>query len=592
MAQVKFLERTERYGGTSESAELPVTMSVTNASELTAALASAGPGDVIGLADGTYSGMFSTGSTPGTSGNPITLRAVNARQAILVNSNTPSLNTGLTIDQPWWNVRGLKIMQQGRAVNVIADNVSIRNCIIEDFSVLGIRVIAADNAVIEHNVIGLGAHTISGGLDPAGIELTNGVSDTTVDGSNNAIIRNNIIYGTGNNQCVPSLSQIGYGVQVNNNSDGGTVQGNLFFANGGKGIFRLLAIYNTAQAASYSTDGFVIRDNAFLWGEGEMSTGDCSDDSNQFINNLFVNIYQFTFNMKGNAGTNLATLRGNHTLQHNTFYMGPFSRAGVLSATGGPPFCNNPVIGYKVNLTLTNNVFYSPDSQAGQHQLLLVDADSTSGICAGGNCPHFTNHDYNLWWANDSTTTNWIGYSSANYAFSAHEIHAFASQPTFTNAAAGDFSLTGSVGKNAASDGADMGIAYNSYLTSAKLAQAFALTTVQHDSLQGSISDSFAGLSTSHYYQVYYWVPSSSPATTTITFTIEGVSTDTVRDMNEIVNSGAPWITPASRWITLGRHKTADGTLNISWSGTNAANAVDKIFIRKLPTTAEAYAWL
>src|SRR5262249_22267817 len=199
--------------------------------------------------------------------------------------------------------------------------------------------------------------------------------------------------------------------------------------------------------------------------------------------------------------------KGNHLVEHNLFWTDDFSREMLGFVTGGDPFCNNPVVAYKINNTIKNNVFYSPRSQSGFHTLINM-----SGQGATPNAIAFTGN--NVWWAPGTESTWHTGYT-----YQASDIR---SQPTFTNASVGDFSLkTGSVGKNAATDGSDIGVTYNAFLKKQWLANAFALPTAQNNSLQGSTSTSFS-VSTTNEYLIWFYVPDSSSCSINETFTIEG----------------------------------------------------------------------
>src|SRR5262249_34639563 len=169
-----------------------------------------------------------------------------------------------------------------------------------------------------------------------------------------------------------------------------------------------------------------------LWTAGGNATADCTDNQTQLINNVIYGNYYTSWETKGNKdGT-----KGNHLVEHNLFWTDDFSREMLGFVTGGDPFCNNPVVAYKINNTIKHNVFYSPRSQSGFHTLINM-----SGQGATPNAIAFTGN--NVWWAPGTESTWHTGYT-----YQASDIR---SQPTFTNASVGDFSLkTGSVGKNAA----------------------------------------------------------------------------------------------------------------------------------------------
>jgi hypothetical protein len=194
---------------------------------------------------------------------------------------------------------------------------------------------------------------------------------------------------------------------------------------------------------------------------------------------------------------------------------------------------------------------------------------------------------HNLFWAPSATST-WI----TNYTYAGTDIHATGSQPLFGNIGAGDFSLqAGSPGKAAASDGTDMGITYNSSLKQAWSAAVMGLAGQENTGLTAATSTSFT-VDSGRPYQVWFYLPNSPCAQSAEQFTIEGSTADLIRDITHLnatttgvwVQSGGP-----QRYITLGRHTSNDGTLNVGWQHTNC---VERVFIRSLFTATEAYALL
>src|SRR4030095_14894542 len=111
-----------------------------------------------------------------------------------------------------------------------------------------------------------------------------------VNGADNNTVRNNIVLATGDNG-YQAGSKNGYGAITVGQSDNNTFQGNLFLMNGGKGVFRFLAGHGYIDYKVNTSTGNVARDNIFLWGEGGVSTDDCGDDGNSFINNIILGNY-------------------------------------------------------------------------------------------------------------------------------------------------------------------------------------------------------------------------------------------------------------------------------------------------------------
>jgi hypothetical protein len=543
------------------------THNVTTAGELTTAMSAAVAGDEIVLANGTYTGTFTT-SNSGTSGSKITLRAANQHQAIIATSSQAcsgqSGSIALTLATDHWTVRDLKFDNVGSGIKI---NTNIAGAIIQDniitrFTHNGILAISGVAApVITDNVIGHGA-TCTTGFDHAGLQFVNSGG---TDGVDDAIVRNNIIFATGDNG-YQAGAKSGYGALIQSNSDDNLFQGLIMFANAGKSPFRIVG----GNISGYQTaDRNVARDSVWLWGEGGVASDDCHDDSNSFINNISLGNYHSLWFGKGQSdGT-----RGHHIVSKNLFVLDPFTRAGVNFAEAN---CDSDAgIEYKIDQTFQDNLFYSTDTNSGSHLSLIVQ---------GAEANQFETRGNNLFYAGGADTT-W----KSGYTYQASDVHS--TQPTFVNAAAGDFSLApSSAGKAAASDGSDIGITYNQYLVKAKLAQVFGLPTAENTGLTGVTSTSFT-VSSGHYYQVWFYIP-TSPAScgTAQQFTVEGVTTELTRNFTSLL-TGTTWVQSGgpARYITLGRHIAADGTLNVSWQ---TANCVEKVFIRKLPTADEAFAWL
>lgn len=546
------------------SAEAAI-LNVTNSTQLTSAMSSAVAGDEIVLANGMYSGTFTTNNA-GTAGSKITLRAANRHQAILVGDNVcDRSHEGLVLADAYWIVKDLKFTQHGRAIRITAPNVEVAHNILDGYREEGIRVDGGDNNFIHHNVIG---HSFScSGTDSPGIYVVTNADFNT--------IQENIILATGDNGYMCGGGggcsvgdKFGYGIFVANNSDDNLFQGNLLLANGGKGVFRILSDGTNSSNA----DRNLVRDNLFFHGEGGTATDDCNDDSNSFINNIFYGNYFWNWYTKGNDNGN----RGHHLLQHNLFFDNDFTRGSVgFIATGGT--CSFGGSSLKVQNTVKDNLFYATGTLTGAFDsriLLTLSAGTQSSLLAANS--------HNLFWGPSATST-WV----RNYSYAGTDIHASGQQPLFVSIPQGNFTLTSaSPGKGAASDGTDIGIAYNNFLKQTWSAQVAALPTQEQTGLTGVTSTSFA-VHPSRYHQVYFYLPNSPCSSANQTITIEG--TGVARDINTLVSGG--WVQPGgpARWITLGRHRATDGTLNVAWQ---TANCVERLFIRELPTSDEAYTWI
>jgi hypothetical protein len=107
-----------------QSIALPValrTVSVSSGSQLVSALSGAQPGDHIALADGTYSGTFTTGAS-GTSGAPIVIRAASMGSA--------TINGTLVFDHAWHTAYGVRFTgaSDSGILRLWAPDCTVRRC--------------------------------------------------------------------------------------------------------------------------------------------------------------------------------------------------------------------------------------------------------------------------------------------------------------------------------------------------------------------------------------------------------------------------------------------------------------------------------
>lgn len=136
-------------------------VTVKTSAELTAALSDALPGDIITMADGTYTGKISLNgigasfgaSTAGTANAPITLRG--SRSAV-INGGSTSGGYGLYLSGAnYWNVSGFTITNAGKGLvadrtnRTIIDGLRIYNIGVE---ALHLRAFSSDN-VLRNNII-------------------------------------------------------------------------------------------------------------------------------------------------------------------------------------------------------------------------------------------------------------------------------------------------------------------------------------------------------------------------------------------------------------------------------------------------------
>jgi hypothetical protein len=111
----------------------PNLVAVSDASELSAALAAAGPGDIIELAPGTYAGAFSIHAS-GTAENPIVIRGEDAAGVLLDGNGCSGCNV-LEVYGSWVHVENLSIAHAIRALRFQGEGATgnvVRHVSIED----------------------------------------------------------------------------------------------------------------------------------------------------------------------------------------------------------------------------------------------------------------------------------------------------------------------------------------------------------------------------------------------------------------------------------------------------------------------------
>ena len=221
---------------------------VNTAQTLQSALNSAVAGDEIVLADGIYNGKFYIQQNAGISNQPITIRAANRHQAVLMGDNVCNRNhEGLVIQQAWWIIKDLRFQNHGRAITVYAANVEIHDNIIAPFREEGIRVESTSNANIHRNVF-------FGTTCPA-----DSPAIFLYESSNNTV-KDNIVFGITDNG-YQFGDKTGYGILVASNSNDNLIQGNLVMQDG-KAPLRILG-----NAAGNTADRNIARDNMILFGK-------------------------------------------------------------------------------------------------------------------------------------------------------------------------------------------------------------------------------------------------------------------------------------------------------------------------------------
>ena len=472
-------------------------------------------GDEIIIGEGTYAGNFTLGSNSGTVQAPILLKAEVPHKAILVGQNNPTLaDTALQVTVGNWVIDGLKIRNYTTGINVKGSNafkVEIRNNLIYDLHHDGIFVDGSNDVFIHHNVIAFST------LNNAAMERHSGVR---LHQSDNGKIQDNIIYSF-TNDGYQAGTKLGYAIFLGEGSDGNLVQGNLAM-DAAKGTIRIFA-GPTDPAIQYN----FVKDNIVAFSEGGgIIVNDTAANFNTVTNNIIYSTYHSSLAAKGNTpGQNIFT--------HNTVVVTPFTLFGGF-LTG------NDYGVYSLQTTLKNNLYYSSFPAAGQ-TLLKVQNWSES----------VKESNYNLFWR-PGTIDSWF---SSTVKLGTNDIAHPAKRPMFVNEAAGDFSLVSeSPGKTAASDGIDIGANFNQFLKKQWMKNIVSLPTQEKSAMGTSIS---FNTSSAHQYQVYVYIPGTSPSTGVEKFVVEGKSVD--RDLT-LLNQGKWLGEDPTRWIYLGTHPN-DGTL-------------------------------
>jgi hypothetical protein len=525
------------------------TLYVNSSSNLRSALSQARTGDEILVASGTYTGSFPMTKNSGTATSPIILHAEQRHKSIIQGNGDllDTNNQGFIVKKSHWNIDGFLLKNHWNPIDISsseATNIEIRHNILYDFGANGIHLYGTSGHSIHHNVVAL-SPTVAGSNSYAGIKINKN--------SLNNMVENNIVYSITNDghQCGDAGGcevgdKRGYGILVHASSSN-TLRGNLVM-DAAKGTVRIMHTPKDAYPANYNR----IEDNIAAFNEGgAFGASDSGASYNTFLNNLIYGTYYSGWSAKGNVP-------GYNIFQHNTIIVTPFSRLGAMLNRNDKGEASRYT-------TVKDNLFYSDDPNGRNQYLWRVDNWRDA----------IQESDNNLFWRPGTQSTWNKGVVSGS--------RDIMQQPVFVNKAHGDFTLAAnSPGKGKASDGKDIGASFNAYLKKAWMRNVLALPTQQKTTTGQSLS---FDTSSAHQYQVYVYIPDSTPFRGIETFSIEG--NPIKRDYKNIIERG--WVGAApQRWIYLGTHEN-NGALDISWTQTEAANT---IFIRQLPTPSEAYSWI
>jgi hypothetical protein len=269
-------------GGKSVQFKAPITggriVNVSTASQLTAALAAAVKGDVITMADGTYSGNF-VSTASGASAAPITLTG--SRNAIIKGSSISS-GYGMQIGTKnsatavsYWQLKGFSVTNAQKGI--IFDNV--QHSLIDSVSVhdvgmeaIHLRDFSSDN-IVSNNVI-----TMTGRSDQAygeGLYVGTAVSNWDTfsqakpDGSNRNQLLNNRIDHTSAES-----------IDIKEGTHGGTISGNTLDGTGM--CYDTAADCNSADSLiDMKGEGWTIKNNTGLHVHTTWSAGGQLNDGFQ-----------------------------------------------------------------------------------------------------------------------------------------------------------------------------------------------------------------------------------------------------------------------------------------------------------------------
>ena len=269
--------------------------------EIRRALALAGPGDTILVADGTYKG-FTASSVHGAAGNPITIKAQGSNAEVV--KTTDRADNRDTIFITWSSyitIDGFRSFGANRAAIRVDEspNVTIRNCVLGNNGTWGIFTDFSDDLLIEKN-------QTFGSVVEHGIYASNS--------GDRPVIRGNRVY---NNR--------GNGIHVNGD-----------VTSGGDGIISGALI-----------EGNIVYNNGVSGGSGINMDGvqDSTIRNNILYNNHATGIGMYQIN--GAEGPR------NNKVYHNTVHQASDGRYALMIWDSTGP------------ITVRNNILYHPNSARG-----------------------------------------------------------------------------------------------------------------------------------------------------------------------------------------------------------------------------------
>lgn len=511
-------------------------------------------GDTITAANGTYTGHYTTNGGAGNAGAKILIKATNQHGAIIQGASSSADTTtnefGFRVTQPYYIIEGFDLRQHRLPIWAQSGgtNLEIRFNLISNFFGFGLWM-QGGTSYIHENVLGQ-AYSTNDDNAWAGIRL---------DQTDDHRVQRNIIYGVTDNAFIQTgggFGTNGYPIYINQSNDN-LIQGNVMMDGAKNSGIRSTSATSCPQAGGPWASGNTIRDNIVGQGQGGgIGMAENARDST-VTNNLVYGDFFVGLNAKGNDP-------GNIIFTNNTVILTAYGQMGTRLETTDP--CNPNTA--SLNTTLQNNLTYSSVNVPEQDLIYVTGTN-------------FGTRSHNLFWSPVTPNTNWFsGYTPVGTDV--------LSQPVFTNAAQGDFSLqAGSPGKAAGSDSADMGIVYNSFLTKALAQKVVTLPVQEWTNPGGSTSHPFA-VTAGRTYQTLIYLPDTGYFQGSQTYFVDGQTGGAFNTQTDAVDGGWVMSNPA-RYMFAGTWLATSSTLTVSWQNANAAG---KVLIREFPTPAEAFLWL
>ena len=535
-----------------------------NRCDLQQALNAAGDGDVVSLCAtcGNYTGRYDI-NNDGTATTPILITCESKYNCEFRGDNsTDSNDIAFDINNDGIVIEGVDVRNYYKAVDMRfvggqTHLVLLRDNIFHNFveRAIDVEQFSAPVQIVRNTISFLRGAFV--GRDPEAL--------VHIFDQNNVLVQDNIMWGATTLGKESDFEQWGYGVFIRGDSANNTVQGNVIMA---LTKLHIRALDWVGEHVQHN----VFRDNMAMWSgkHGGIHVGDyvCND---HVVEN---NIVWGQSRMSGTKGCALSG-GGRNVFNHNTFILTDESRGGLefVEWEGRA----------SASSEFRNNLLYQQFSSSPGIWTYVTHNFNQSFNTSQSGC--------NLHWKDESNTSNWIANWGGTRYFTNSDLCAdIANQslePQFTNFSVGDVSLApGSPGKNAASDGKDIGIEFNAHLKKDWMAKLLALpvgeATVNGKTLNQNVTNGF--------YLVGVRIGTNRPNIVE-TLTIEGISAN--RDLGWFDFDSQDWgvrryAEPFHRWHFGGLREVTDGQLNVSW---NQNASFDGVRWRWMPPPEEMVTW-